>query len=75
MYFSFISAIGPFSCGVCRQCYGRLCAVKDHMKKTHSLPMICQHCKRRFGDKADLARHEATHLATKPFKCDLCAAM
>lgn len=68
------SAIFPYSCGVCRQCYGRHTAVMDHMRKTHSLPISCQHCGRGFGDKADLCRHEASHQNTKPFKCDVCGS-
>ncbi|KAL4231685.1 hypothetical protein ACF0H5_009264 [Mactra antiquata] len=62
----------PFSCGVCRLCYGRFDSLRDHMQKIHPASLVCKHCQRRFGCKRDLERHKATHSNIKPFKCEHC---
>ena len=68
------SEVKSFKCSICPE--GRFFKTKvglnNHMVYHFEPKFACKICDRKFAQKNDLFRHQATHSDFKPFKCSIC---
>lgn len=63
-----------FKCDQCDKKYTRNSRLTSHIKKIHDgiKPFSCGTCKKRFGRRDHLRRHEKTHGERKTYDCEKC---
>ena len=62
--------IKTHTCPVCKECFARKEALKDHVK-THrgERSFICSECGKRCSRQSDLTEHMRIHTGARPYKC------